>query len=125
MSAYVAALCIRLYQRFISPYKGYRCAHRALHGGPSCSEFARLYALDHGLWAMLAALRIRFRECRLAKETMMFARKGRRDRRSRLTGSACDAVTSCTDTGPCGSSKDIDASGACDALPDGCDCWPG
>jgi putative component of membrane protein insertase Oxa1/YidC/SpoIIIJ protein YidD len=28
---------IGLYQRYLSPCKGFRCAHAAWHGGPSCS----------------------------------------------------------------------------------------
>lgn len=33
-------ILIRLYQRYISPYKGFSCAHRALSGGKSCSHYA-------------------------------------------------------------------------------------
>ena len=28
---------IRAYQRWVSPYKGFACAHRVHRGGPSCS----------------------------------------------------------------------------------------
>ena len=30
-------LLISAYQRYLSPHKGYSCAHRLLHGGESCS----------------------------------------------------------------------------------------
>ena len=47
--ARLSCLLIRIYQRYVSPCKGYSCAHRALHGGASCSEFTRLALLDRGL----------------------------------------------------------------------------
>lgn len=32
---------IWVYQNFISPYKGFSCAHRVVHGGDGCSGFAK------------------------------------------------------------------------------------
>jgi putative component of membrane protein insertase Oxa1/YidC/SpoIIIJ protein YidD len=40
---------IGLYQRYISPYKGYACAHRFYYGGLSCSEYGKQVILDEGL----------------------------------------------------------------------------
>ena len=54
---------IRGYQRWISPYKGYVCAHRQWHGGPSCSEFARRHILENGVWRAIPGIRTRFGEC--------------------------------------------------------------
>ena len=31
---------VLFYRRYISPHKGFRCAHAALTGGPSCSTIA-------------------------------------------------------------------------------------
>jgi putative component of membrane protein insertase Oxa1/YidC/SpoIIIJ protein YidD len=64
--ARLAAAAIRGYQRWISPYKGFRCAHRALHGGHSCSEFARLAILEYGITQAWPGIRQQFRECRAA-----------------------------------------------------------
>ena len=58
-----AILAINGYQRFISPHKGFCCAHRSLHGGPSCSEFGKQAIQDHGLMGGLILLRQRFEEC--------------------------------------------------------------
>lgn len=58
------------YQRWISPVKGYRCAHAVLHGGPGCSGFAQQAIRAHGLWRGLALLRERFRHCRQAMLTL-------------------------------------------------------
>lgn len=35
---YIFIFIIRLYQRYISPHKGYRCAYAILHNQPSCSN---------------------------------------------------------------------------------------
>jgi putative component of membrane protein insertase Oxa1/YidC/SpoIIIJ protein YidD len=60
----VAVDLIEFYQRRLSPHKGYRCAHRAHHGGMSCSEFAKQTILVQGLMAALPAMKRRFSECR-------------------------------------------------------------
>jgi putative component of membrane protein insertase Oxa1/YidC/SpoIIIJ protein YidD len=74
-SATFAAAAIRGYQRWISPYKGFRCAHRLLHGRHSCSEFARLAILEHGVVDAWPGIRQQFGECRAAA---LFLRDQRR-----------------------------------------------
>ena len=59
----VAAMAIEAYQRHLSPRKGFRCAHRALHHGPSCSEFGRRVSLRRGIFGMLPLLWRRLRAC--------------------------------------------------------------
>jgi uncharacterized protein len=54
---------ISLYQRFISPYKGYRCAHAAYHHGPSCSHAVKAIIAEHGAWHGYALIRRRLAEC--------------------------------------------------------------
>lgn len=58
------------YQRYISPHKGFRCAHSVLHGGTGCSGFAKHAIRDAGLWGAFPAIRQRFRDCRTASETL-------------------------------------------------------
>ncbi|MGR4871188.1 membrane protein insertion efficiency factor YidD [Variovorax sp. LARHSF232] len=41
------------YQRFISPYKGFGCAHRVRTGGASCSRFAKRAIASLGMIAGL------------------------------------------------------------------------
>jgi putative component of membrane protein insertase Oxa1/YidC/SpoIIIJ protein YidD len=57
---------IGLYRRYVSPYKGFSCAHRVFNGGSSCSVFAEEAIRDHGLWAALPMIRRHFVECRKA-----------------------------------------------------------
>lgn len=55
---------IALYQRWLSPHKGFRCAHAALYGGLSCSgAIARIIEQD-GLTSR--AIPARFTACRQA-----------------------------------------------------------
>lgn len=65
---------IGVYQRRISPRKGWRCAHSALHAGPGCSGFAR-QMLELNGWRVAAPLvRARFRECKAAAHQLRAAR---------------------------------------------------
>ncbi len=65
-----AAGCIGGYQRHLSPRKGFHCAHRVLHGGESCSQFAKTAILERGIFASLSLARERFRECNSASRTL-------------------------------------------------------
>ena len=61
-----AIFLIGLYQRFLSPYKGFRCAYAAWHGGPSCSAAIKDLIREHGVFAALPGVRQRFSDCRAA-----------------------------------------------------------
>lgn len=63
MLNWLAIRLIRLYQKYVSPYKGYRCAHRLLHRGMSCSEFGEHVLQRRGLWEFWPLLQRRFRRC--------------------------------------------------------------
>lgn len=57
---------IRLYQRHLSPRKGFRCAHAALHGGESCSAAVARIVREEGLSRGRARIAARFGACRAA-----------------------------------------------------------
>ena len=57
---------IRFYQRFLSPRKGFRCAHAVLHGGESCSAAVARIVREDGLVAGRGRIAGRFAECREA-----------------------------------------------------------
>jgi hypothetical protein len=46
---------IRLYERYISPYKGFKCLHALLHGGPSRSAHIKQLSVSagsfHNFWS--------------------------------------------------------------------------
>jgi uncharacterized protein len=61
---------IRLYQVHISPYKGFRCAHRALYGGRSCSAHAAHIINRFGVVPLIPLLLRRGKQCRDAALTL-------------------------------------------------------
>lgn len=66
----LALSAIRLYQRWLSPRKGFRCAHAALHGGESCSAAVARIVLEDGLSVGRARIAARFRECRASHNAL-------------------------------------------------------
>ena len=65
--ASVAVEAIGAYQRYVSPHKGYQCAHRIGRAGLSCSEFAKVAILAQGgVWKALPRIKLRLMECRAA-----------------------------------------------------------
>ncbi|MEM7746456.1 MAG: membrane protein insertion efficiency factor YidD [Paracoccaceae bacterium] len=65
--------CIRLYQRWVSPLKGFRCAYSARHGGPGCSGFAAEQIKRVGIWRAVPKIVARLRLCSLAASTLVCA----------------------------------------------------
>lgn len=74
VAACIALRAIDIYQRHVSPRKGFVCAHRVLHGGESCSEFGRRAVMESGVLRALRRLQTRFQECRAAA-TVLAARR--------------------------------------------------
>jgi putative component of membrane protein insertase Oxa1/YidC/SpoIIIJ protein YidD len=71
MLRYAAASLITGYQQYISPYKGFHCAHLVLHRGESCSVYGKRMVLERGIGGFLAAMRERFAACRRAAAVLM------------------------------------------------------
>jgi putative component of membrane protein insertase Oxa1/YidC/SpoIIIJ protein YidD len=72
----LAITAISGYQRFISPHKGFSCAHRVLYGCESCSQYFKRVIAEEGITTAIANAQGRFQECREANEIL-------RTRRSR------------------------------------------
>ncbi|MCI2238308.1 MULTISPECIES: membrane protein insertion efficiency factor YidD [Kineococcus] len=64
------ALC-DVYQRRISPRKGYACAHRVAHGGDSCSGAVRSIVRSRGLLGGAVPSAVRFLACYQAASLLM------------------------------------------------------
>ncbi|HEY4373619.1 MAG TPA: membrane protein insertion efficiency factor YidD [Burkholderiales bacterium] len=58
------------YQRYLSPYKGFRCAYAVLHRSLGCSEAVRQLILRYGLAAGWPHVRQRFADCKAAMQTL-------------------------------------------------------
>lgn len=103
---------IGLYRRHLSPRKGFRCAHAALHGGPSCSHAVEAIVNERGVLGGRAAIRARFDACRAAAAALRAAGvSSGRPSRARRTRRGAGKVLDCLgDLGDC----------SCDACPS----WP-
>lgn len=124
MTAAVAIGAIDLYQQLISPYKGFRCAHRVRHGRASCSQFAKRLLAKVGLMRFAPLFMRRLKRCSeaaTALKTSLVDRKRPQGtvKRELHGGRACDPAAGCAppDIGGCGPTG-YDA-GACDV--GGCD----
>lgn len=62
---------IAQYQSRLSPRKGYACAHRVAHGGPSCSAAVRDIVRGRGLVRGLLPTVTRFVACYQAARLVM------------------------------------------------------
>ncbi len=62
----LALLAISGYQYFVSPHKGWCCAHAALHRGESCSAYAKRTIAQRGVLSGAALLLARLDACREA-----------------------------------------------------------
>jgi len=61
---------ITLYQKKLSPHKGFSCAHRVLRGGESCSQYTKRLILEQGLGDALPLVRQRFQSCKVANQIL-------------------------------------------------------
>ncbi|NMG58906.1 membrane protein insertion efficiency factor YidD [Geitlerinema sp. P-1104] len=63
-------LLISAYQTYLSPHKGYSCAHRLLHGGESCSCHVKNALTETDLLSAIAQSKRRFAACNDAAATL-------------------------------------------------------
>jgi putative component of membrane protein insertase Oxa1/YidC/SpoIIIJ protein YidD len=70
-----AVMLITGYQRYLSPHKGFSCAHRIWHQGESCSQYVKRVVAEKGLSAAIPLVRQRFRDCRAANEWLRARRQ--------------------------------------------------
>jgi uncharacterized protein len=126
---------VEIYQRRLSPLKGFRCAHRVLRGGRSCSEHAKQVVRRWGVWKLWPLLKRRFARCAEAKQVLDYGgkRKPAEQEQARSTdggcassfghGMSCDPGISSCDVPVPVEGCDVGA-GACDGVG-ACDCGGG
>ena len=66
----LAVTAISGYQKFISPHKGFSCAHRVLYGCESCSQYFKQVIAEEGIITAIAKAKGRFQECHEANEIL-------------------------------------------------------
>ena len=57
---------ISLYQKYISPYKGFRCAYGCYHKTSSCSAIIKNIIAEQGLLAGWPLIKQQFKQCQTA-----------------------------------------------------------
>ena len=66
----ICLILINLYQQFISPRKGFCCAHHSLHQSGSCSHAIKALIQEKGVLKALPDIKQRFIHCRQAFERL-------------------------------------------------------
>ena len=109
--SWLAVGLIEFYQRYLSPRKGFRCAHRARKRGrtSSCSQFAKRALARLGVMAGLPLIERRFARCKASARTLDYESRVKQEKQPKNTvWSDChpfhgydisaDACSSATDT---------------------------
>lgn len=97
----MAIATVKSYQKHISPYKGFRCAHRTLYSSDSCSQYFRRMIAQEGLVSAIPLFQKRLEECKAANLILQAERRQkRRQKRNWQCVPDCDCEPEC-DCGDC------------------------
>jgi uncharacterized protein len=111
LAAQFTDISIGAYQRYLSPHKGFCCAHRAHTSKRSCSAWGRAILQKLGFFAFLAFLPKQFERCKLAYATIIAQRHSKtvehKKKSDYLDCNPCDLIDAASNL-------------PCDAVP--CDC---
>jgi putative component of membrane protein insertase Oxa1/YidC/SpoIIIJ protein YidD len=88
------------YRRFISPYKGFRCAYGVVFGGDSCSDVALHIARRFGVARMVRLLPLQAARCRHAMAVLKTAKREREERSDQDPNERAGDPGSCKGAGP-------------------------
>ncbi len=61
---------IAIYKAYVSPHKGFACAHRMVHGGESCSTYIQRLLGEDSLMSVIGLSHQRFKACTVASQTL-------------------------------------------------------
>lgn len=116
----LALFLIRAYQRYVSPYKGFRCAHAVYYGSDSCSAAVSKIIERRGVIKGYGRIKCQFSRCSHAFQCIQEQVEPRKKRRKKddkeadcVSDLACETI-SCLP-------KTINSSG--DSCESACDCW--
>lgn len=107
---YFFAYLITLYQRHISPRKGFRCAHATHFGGDSCSGAIKKIILKDGLISGRKKIKNRFTQCSYAYQIIKSKQEDKKEERK------CEQYCDCSGlpSPSCKGSPDLDCDLPCD-----------
>lgn len=120
----LALAAIGVYQRYVSPYKGFCCAYRVHTGRAGCSALGARVIRRYGLLAGAVLLRQRLRRC--GEVHRQFHPRGQRPLAAQRGDCDLDCTPDCD--GPCDNDKRGCGLSRLSAALDCCDCcscdWP-
>lgn len=116
----LAIRSIELYQRHISPHKGFCCAYRIAHNDLSCSEFAKRQIAASGFFKALTDIRERFKDCKQAALQLSKSSERKKSKDDRLIDRCCYCDPGVCSVIPGDCSVAGGSTGGCD----GCSCTP-
>mgnify|MGYP005619537145 CR=1 FL=1 len=107
---------INLYQRHISPRKGFRCAYGVYHNNGTCSSIIKSHIQQHGVIKAYPMIRRQFDACKIAYVALLANAQEESDwdscwkkTKEQAQDQAVEEGTQCT----------------CDAIGDSCTCDAG
>ncbi|WP_442927663.1 membrane protein insertion efficiency factor YidD [Microcoleus sp. A003_D6] len=62
----IVVFFVRIYQKYLSPRKGFSCAYSRLYGDESCSEYFRQIVKSQGINKAIPLFQERLRKCQMA-----------------------------------------------------------
>ena len=121
----LAIILITLYQKYISPHKGYCCAYSSFYKKDSCSKSIKKIIINKGIVRGWSDIKGQFEACSLAYEKIQNENKKDKNKKKKDKDSWCDfspcEAINCIPTKFCKGKSDCGTDGGCD-LP--CDCSP-
>ena len=126
----LALVAIAIYKKYISPFKGFRCAHSVLNGGNSCSTEIYKIISEHGLFKGVPLAKNQLNKCSTAYIKLSSGKednpdepeKKKKPKKKDETNSWCDLPChglDCATIGRCGGGKGGGGGADCD-LPFDC-----
>jgi putative component of membrane protein insertase Oxa1/YidC/SpoIIIJ protein YidD len=113
----LACWLIGLYQRYLSPRKGFCCAYRMRHQRrDSCSQYAKRAISKLGLLPGVRLLRRRFDKCHYASKVLEYETPRPQEKKDQGRRHSFWSNADCTPTPDCGSGCDLPSADACDGL---------
>ena len=80
---YLPRMAIRGYQKWISPYKGFRCAHHVVYADGSCSDYGLQCFEESPFFEAIQRIKDRFAACKVANQIYHLETPEERERRER------------------------------------------
>lgn len=99
ITRFLATRAIRGYQKWISPHKGFCCAHHVMNGDGTCSQYGLVVFEEHPFFDAWRRLRERFDECREANATYHAMTDEERRKKRRQQQGSNDSSSSGSDCG--------------------------